>query len=60
MMSILEGSLDKFTSVLFIFILLIGSTLFTIFFAVQVWKTCIIKYTSFMSDYFDIALFHVI
>eukprot|EP00105_Crassostrea_gigas_P045548 XP_019929696.1 PREDICTED: transmembrane protein 245 isoform X3 [Crassostrea gigas] len=36
MMSILEGSLDKFTSVLFIFILLIGSTLFTIFFAVQV------------------------
>ena len=36
MMSLLEGSLDKFTSILFIFILLIGSTLFTVFFAVQV------------------------
>ncbi|XP_062610140.1 transmembrane protein 245-like isoform X1 [Saccostrea cucullata] len=36
MMSILDGSMDKFTSILFIFILIIGSTLFTIFFAVQV------------------------
>ncbi|XP_048730882.1 transmembrane protein 245-like isoform X2 [Ostrea edulis] len=36
MMSLLEGSLDKVTSILFILVLLVGSTLFTVFFAVQV------------------------